>query len=228
MRRAPEPRLALDFAPLKLGWILGAAATLLALPALAEPVTFRAPAGGETLVAGSVVTVRWDGVPGEAHELEILVSVDGGRSLARLGREVDGRETSLSFTVPNLPAARAVLVLRYGVKGKGETLGGVSAPFAIVPAPGVPFASLAYKRGELWVSPETPGVPLDGASCETGGGSISPLPGGLDIWEDDASPKGRALAPASEPPTSTVRLRARASAPGPVSRQSPAPVPLRI
>lgn len=228
MRRAREPRLALDFAPLKPGWILGAAATLLALPALAGPVTFRAPSGGEALVAGSVVTVRWDGVPGEAHELEILLSVDGGRSLARLGEEVDGGTTSLSFTVPNLPAARAVLLLRYGVKGKGETIGGSSAPFSIVPAPGVPFAALAYKRGELWVSSETPGVPLDGASCETGGGTISALPAGLDLWEDDASPQLPVLAAATEPPTSSARSRARAPARPPASRQAAAPVPLRI
>lgn len=213
---------------MKLGWILGAAATLLALPVLAGPVTFRSPSGGEALVAGSVVTVRWDGVPGEAHELEILLSMDGGRSLARLGEEVDGGTTSLSFTVPNLPAARAVLLLRYGVKGKGETIGGASAPFAIVPAPGVPFAALAYKRGELWVSPETPGVPLDGASCDTGGGSMSPLPAGLDIWEDDASPQMPALGPASEPPTSSARSRPRAPVRAPASRESPAPVPLRI
>ncbi|MEP7010306.1 MAG: hypothetical protein ABJC13_08310 [Acidobacteriota bacterium] len=125
---------------------------LAALPALGERFEFVQPVTGSTLTAGDEVAVRWAGAPAAVREMELLLSVDGGRRFAvRLTRELAGDASTYLWRVPQLPSGAARLALRVNLDGR-EVEVGTSAPFAI--AAGVetagPAGSIELIRGELW------------------------------------------------------------------------------
>jgi hypothetical protein len=63
--------------------------------------------------AGDVVEIRWDALPPGVDEMELVLSVDGGRHYPiRISAEMSGRETSFRWRVPNLGARVARLRLR--------------------------------------------------------------------------------------------------------------------
>jgi len=143
------------------------AAMMLALaPAAPAPAAAAAVAPGPTLVvpaavtAGQVVTLRWSGLPADVAEVEIVLSLDGGRSYhVRVSPELEAREGGYRWRVPDLPAIRARLLLRTG-GGAGERAGAVSGEFRIVHASGVEGPQLGFHEGQFWTGfDDPPAVP---------------------------------------------------------------------
>lgn len=121
--------------------------------AAAEPVVFVSPRGGETLQGGQVVEVRFDGVPDDVEEMELLLIAGPERTIAfRLTEMFDPATRSFSWTVPNLVLPQASLVLRMGEDDEREVESAPSSPFAIEPSPSRAAARLDDRHGELWVS----------------------------------------------------------------------------
>ncbi len=149
-----------------------------ALPALGAGVEFVHPGAGSTLAAGDEVVVRWAGAPAAAEEMELLLSVDGGRHFAvRLTHELSGEATSYLWRVPELPAGAARLTLRANLDGR-EVEVGESASFAIgAIRAGADFAgpdgSIRFVRGEFWWLDQTvAGSETDGPALA----GLDPLP----------------------------------------------------
>jgi len=209
----------------KFRWLAGA--LLFVGPALlGSPITFQSPRANEPLVAGSVVTIAWDGVPADADEMEILLSLDGGRSVVRIGKEADPEIHSWTWRVPNLPTGRAVFLLRFG-RGGSEIVAGSSASFAIEPSPVTPLPEMSSRNGEVWVTQGTTGDPLPGLACGLPIPSIVAGPTGFALWTggggsrlDRPSDTGRTPAGVPSPPlASRIAFAGLAGA---------APLPLRI
>jgi hypothetical protein len=104
-----------------------------AVPALAEPVTPRlsgvSPGG---VRAGDVVGIEWSDVPAHVRELEILLSVDGGRHYTiRISPELAAEARGWSWRVPDLPTEHASVRLRFG-RDHAEEIGPASSEFRIV------------------------------------------------------------------------------------------------
>lgn len=103
--------------------LAGAGLALAALPAAAggsgRP-TLLVPGSGQTLRAGSEVTIQWtaDLTPCARQflgEQEINLSVDGGRTFPyRITPRLTYADRSFVWRVPNLPTEQAILDLRYG------------------------------------------------------------------------------------------------------------------
>lgn len=63
--------------------------------------------------AGDLVEIRWDALPPDVDEMELILSVDGGRHYPiRISAELSGRENSFLWRVPNLGVREARLRLR--------------------------------------------------------------------------------------------------------------------
>ena len=81
------------------------------------------PRAGDVLTPGDQVTISWeiDGPPGanyQSCEQEIYLSTDKGRTIAtRLTPEFAYSVTSYNWTVPNLPAKKAVIIMGFGCEG---------------------------------------------------------------------------------------------------------------
>jgi hypothetical protein len=138
---------------LLLAWPCCAAAIELGpgVPVSAAPVTFSSPREGATLRGGDLVEVRWVGVPKEAEEVELLLSLDGGRSYSlRLTEELDAESSSFHWRVPNVIADRAALGMRTGFGGR-EIASAAGPIFQIVSDLGLPSVALRWESGELWV-----------------------------------------------------------------------------
>ena len=72
-----------------------AAAPVVASPL--SPIHFSQPAEGASLHEGEIVRIRWSGVPADAEEIELLLSVDGGRHFSlRLTDKLDSSPAPFS------------------------------------------------------------------------------------------------------------------------------------
>ena len=207
------------FAPL-LGLVLAAA-----VPSGSAAGAGAAPLDVPAVVtAGQWVELRWSGLPADVEELEIVLSLDGGRTYpVRVSPELEAPEGCYRWRVPDLPAARARLMLRIGGE-RGERAGAHSREFRIAHAAGVPRPELGYHEGQLWTGLEPPpgaarvGIARDAPRFE------APADAAPCVSPD---PVLRAAAP------ETLRAPAASApvAPAPRSRSSrPAPceVPLRL
>lgn len=144
-------------------WSLGAskaAASETSKPPLALApalVTFLSPQAGATLRGGEAVEVRWSGVPAEAEEVELLLSLDGGRGYSlRLTEELDADSRSFLWRVPNVVADRAALGIRMGIGGR-EITATPGPIFQIAPDASLPSAPLRWASGEIWVDADHDG-----------------------------------------------------------------------
>ena len=85
-----------------------------------------------------------------------MLSLDGGRTYpVRVSPELEAREGGYRWRVPDLPAARARLMLRLGGEA-GERAGALSREFRIVHAEGVPRPELGFHEGQLWTGLDPP------------------------------------------------------------------------
>jgi hypothetical protein len=138
----PSPRLLLG-----LTLVVAAVGSM---PATADVGRIVSPAGGGVLVAGSAVEIRWQGLATDIDEMEILLSVDGGRkSRLRLSPQLAPGLDRYVWVVPNLPTHHATLRLRVGRHGV-EVEGEPGEPFAIVGRADAPAATLRLSGGEWW------------------------------------------------------------------------------
>jgi hypothetical protein len=92
---------------------------------------------GLALRAGQSLEIRWSKPDASVDELEILLSIDGGRRFAlRVSPELDARAGRYVWRVPNLSSAQARLHIRYHREGR-EIDGASSAPFTLIGKPGL-------------------------------------------------------------------------------------------
>jgi hypothetical protein len=116
--------------------------------ALASSRLTASPRPGEALRAGSATTLAFD-VDEEVEEMEVLLSLDGGRTFPlRVTREMSEGTHQLSWRVPNLPTTKARLALRVGTEDEGEVIRDVTAEFTILPAASEPLEDVRSFRGE--------------------------------------------------------------------------------
>ena len=91
------------------------------------PATLRVPA--DAVHAGQRVLLEWSGLPADAREVELELSLDGGRWI-RISPEMDAGESRWTWTVPNLSAESARIRLRYG-RDHEESVATTSGAFPI-------------------------------------------------------------------------------------------------
>jgi hypothetical protein len=117
--------------------------------------------------AGEVITLRWSDPGPGVEELEILLSLDDGRTFPlRVSTELDAGERSLRWRVPNLPSGAARLRIRAGVAHE-EVEGEPTPAFRIVGAPGgADVAASPVHEGGWW---ERLRAPRGGASASLAG-----------------------------------------------------------
>jgi hypothetical protein len=149
-----------------------------ALPA--APITFLSPRAGETLRAGQVVEIRFQGVPDEIDEVELLlVSGRNRRLVLRLTESLEPAAGSFDWTVPALSMPDARLVLRMGLNGR-EVESEPSGVFAIESFGSAATASLSLRNGELWVGDgDHPDRDIDDSLP---GGALNPDPARVTAW----------------------------------------------
>ena len=140
--------------------------------AAARPVVVDTPGRGQPLEAGTSVEVSWSGLPRDAEEVELLLSVDGGRRVAvRLTEQLSPAGHSWIWRVPNISSGRASLVLRMGIAGR-EIESAPSAPFEIVADASRPRQSVEWRNEELWLGEK--GIASDTDSLPAAGLDSSP------------------------------------------------------
>jgi hypothetical protein len=106
------------------------------------------PGAGAVLLAGQTVEIRWSRPPAGTRELELLLVA--GRLTLRLTTELDPGVTTYRWRVPNIPASRAVLQVRFN-RGGGEEIAACGAPFHIVTLTSAPRARASFRGGEWWL-----------------------------------------------------------------------------
>jgi hypothetical protein len=153
--------------------------------ALASSRLTASPRPGQALRAGSATTLAFD-VDEEAEEMEVLLSLDGGRTFPlRVTREMSEGTHQLTWRVPNLPTTSARLALRVGTEDEGEVIRDVSPEFTISPAESEPLEDVRPFRGEwragdaLAEMPFT--APFDALDLGGASESIRALPHELDF-----------------------------------------------
>ena len=130
-----------------------------------------------------MVEIRWSDVPGDADEIELLLSVDGGRHFSlRLTDELNSDSRSFLWRVPALSAETATLAIRVGIHGR-ETLSAPGPLFRLsrASAAGVP---LLWKDGEIWIGSGESGE-MAGRSTPSPSG-LSTRPGRITSVSDDS------------------------------------------
>ena len=173
---------------------------------------------GAAVVAGQIVTLSWGELPAGVGEMEILLSLDDGRTYAvRVSPELDGRERSFRWRVPNLPTARARLRMRLG-DARAEIETEATAPFRIVGSEAAPAPRHLVLERPLWTGFE----PLGSCDREV----LSPVAhmDAADPWTAAVVPPARPLAlrpaAASPVPGSAAVASTPATRPTPATRHS--------
>ena len=149
----------------------------------------------ESLVAraGETVELRWT-LPGPGiDELEILLSMDGGRRFPlRVSPEIDARTGRYLWHVPRGLSGQARLRVRYNLQGQ-ETFGEPTAAFAILSVAAREAPEAAVHEGDWWSGARTLDAPGSAAAF------LSPfqrLSSGADLPPTGIVARGAAL---SEP-----------------------------
>jgi hypothetical protein len=147
---------------------LGAVAFLALLLGASLPAGARAalsePGAGSTLQAGQLVEVRWTGVPASAREIELVLSVDGGRTFPlRVTGELGPKSGSFFWRVPNLSSDQVSLALRVGIDGT-EAVIAAGPAFRVRPDPTPGKTALVWKSGEIWLESDEESVETESVS----------------------------------------------------------------
>jgi hypothetical protein len=137
--------------------------------------------------------------------------------------ELDAREGGYRWRVPDLPAARARLMLRMGGK-EGERAGALSREFRIVHAEGVPRPDLGFHEGQFWTGIEPLTGPVD-AGIVRGGPRFEALADEVPFVPP--KPVLRAAPPESVR-TPAVRAAAAVAPRGRSAGFAPREIPLRL
>ena len=158
--------------PLRIAGVLAATLALAGTARAGERPALRLPFAGEVR-AGETIELSWTGIDADVHELEILLSIDGGRGpRVRVSPELDPRAGAWRWRVPNLPTGEARLSLRIG-RGRHELEAGASEIFRIVGTPDQEPERDVVHEGSWWRGPapletRTPGL---SAACEWSNGA---------------------------------------------------------
>lgn len=113
--------------------VLAAAAALAGPARAASRPDLRLMALPEEVRAGQSFELQWPGAPREVEELEIVLSLDDGRTWrVRVSPELEGSSRRYRWRVPDLPAERARLRIRAGDDRGHEWEGTPSEAFRIV------------------------------------------------------------------------------------------------
>ncbi len=112
----------------------------------------------DRVVPGQEIVLRWSDLPPAVEEVEILLSLDGGRTFPiRVSPQLDVKESAFRWRVPAFGAAQAILRLRLGTAER-ELEGPVSRVFCISGAPGasrdVAPGESEFHEGYLWTGVE--------------------------------------------------------------------------
>jgi hypothetical protein len=141
-----------------------------------------------SLGAGQTVEIRWSGIPKSVGEMELLLSLDGGRTFpVRLTEEIAPDLEFFSWVVPNLSTETACLALRMGLDGR-EITGPPSTLFQISPDRFLSTVGLLWRNGEIWAnqhSPDTPRQPAFPTGLDSDPGEVRSL--GMDFEAADVS-----------------------------------------
>jgi len=122
----------------------------------AETWPIPRPLASGPLHAGDLVELRWAPPSGRAEELELMLSLDGGRSWhVRVSPELPGSSTSYRWRVPNLASANARLRIRMRVDGH-ETAGEIGDAFTIVSDPARDLTLSLVSEGAWWSGFDAP------------------------------------------------------------------------
>jgi hypothetical protein len=117
---------------------------------LAAASTVRATArlgvGGGSLRAGVAERIEWSGLPEWADEVELELSLDGGRWV-RVSPELEAREGGYSWVVPEVGCGHARLRLRAGGEHHEEIVA-VSDEFGLESSPGALIGDDWWHLGE--------------------------------------------------------------------------------
>jgi len=106
--------------------------------------------------AGDLVELSWAPQDGHVEELELLLSLDGGRSWhVRVSPELPGSSVRYRWVVPNLPSADARIRVRMRVDAR-ELEGPAGDRFAIESDPSRPLTRSLLSEGAWWTGLETP------------------------------------------------------------------------
>ncbi|MFI5370661.1 MAG: hypothetical protein ACHQ52_03815 [Candidatus Eisenbacteria bacterium] len=202
---------------------LATAATCAALIAAVAPAGATSPApplpSEPRLVidgpvhAGDQIELRWDAM-GRAEELELLLSLDGGRTWRlRVSPELPGSSTRYLWRVPNLASAGARVRLRVRIDER-EIESAPSEPFVIECDPTRPLSRALVSEGGWWSGFDGHGVVGPGWT-----GTREPSLGAPHAIT--ASEEGPRLALTPPPLTARVTLRSAPSAPAPRDAHTP-------
>ncbi|HKF44599.1 MAG TPA: hypothetical protein VKG01_15990 [Thermoanaerobaculia bacterium] len=179
-----------------------------------------------TVRAGATAKLEWRGLPEEADELELLLSIEEHELPIRLTSELSPRAGTLLWRVPNLPSRRARLTIRFGIEGE-EIESVPSDVFEIRPSRDEPLASVVFRDGEWWAERKSES-PLAGLRSDA--------PSRGRIQEERESPpcSGSSSTPLlsgrHRPPLDPAVTRSRTlfAAPGASLPRRPLEVPARI
>ncbi len=188
------------------------------------------PRQSNRLDAGSLVEVRWSGLPDSAEEVELLLSVDGGRTYSvRLTDELEPGDGSWLWKVPRLDTNAARLAIRMGGDG-GEVVAATSRPFLIAPDPSAARIRLRWYSGEIWAEADReaePARPSSEGDLSRSGESMTALPEAADAVDVRRRMAEHSIYPLQTHGKSLV-LRPLLLPSSPLSCLSPRAIPQRI
>jgi hypothetical protein len=137
------------------------------------------------LRAGETVDMEWAPLGAGAEELELLLSLDGGRTWpVRVSPELPGESVRYRWRVPNLAAADARVRLRVRVNEREIELP-ASEAFAIESDPTQPLDRRLVSEGSWWNGFED----AEGAAPELGGHAESSLVASRVVTASEETPR---------------------------------------
>jgi hypothetical protein len=191
-------------------------------------VRFSQPGERSALREGETVEIRWSGVPGDAHEIELLLSVDGGQHFSlRLTDELNSGSRSFLWRVPGLVTDSASLAIRVGIHGQ-EILSAPGPLFRLSRNPSTASIPLRWKAGEIWVDSGDPGETASRNMPSPSG--LSTRPERITTVPDDSDAADLPHFSSARPAPSACGMRNSAlrEADAPVLIGSPSRAPLSI